>query len=229
LGDRRSKRGLATPAYGWCPPSLQIGGEDFRAKANYEPLKDVKSQVNDPKALLIEGIRELGMDPDPSKITIQYLSSGTDATSKEFAEYFQQAYYKALGVNIKVEYMEWAVFQKRTDEGDYEIAGMGWTGDYNDPMTEFDMWITGANMVPTFWSNKAYDEIIKKVSETNDQAVRLQLFKDAEKMLLADEAVISPVVYRQRNTFRANYAKGIMSPLFGSGSELKYAYTQGRP
>lgn len=225
-------KGIADPAYGWCPPSLQIGTEDFRQKANYEPIKDLKKDNPDPKALLIEGLKELN-DPkigtDPSKITIEYLEGGTDATSKEFAEYFQQMYNKVLGVNMKVEYMEWAVFQKRTEEGDYQMGGMGWSGDYNDPMTEFDMWVSDAGIVPTGYASKEYDALIAKAGATNDQAVRFQAFKDAEKMLLYTDAVIAPTVYRQRNTFRYKYVKNIMSPLFGSGSELKYAYTQGRP
>jgi oligopeptide transport system substrate-binding protein len=222
-------KGLADPAYGWSPPSLQIAGEDFRKKANYEPIQDLKKENTDAKALLIEGLKELKMDPDPSKLTVTFLSSGTDATSKEFAEYFQQMFNKNLGITVKVEAMEWAVFQKRTDEGDYEIGSMGWTGDYNDPMTMFDMWVTGANMVPTFWTNAKYDDLIKKAGSTADQAVRFQAFKDAEKILLYDDAVIAPFVYRQRNTYRYKYVKNVMVPLFGSGSELKYAYTQGRP
>jgi oligopeptide transport system substrate-binding protein len=222
-------KGLADPAYGWSPPSLQIAGEDFRKKANYEPITDLKKANPDPKALLIEGLKELGMDPDPTKLTVTFLSSGTSATQKEFAEYFQQMFKKNLGIEMKVEAMEWAVFSKRTDDGDYEIASAGWTGDYNDPMTMFDMWVTGADIVPTFWSNKTYDELIKKAGSTSDQAVRFQAFKDAEKILLADEAVIAPYVYRQRNTYRAKYVKNVMATLFGSGSELKYAYTQGRP
>jgi oligopeptide transport system substrate-binding protein len=222
-------KGIADPAYGWSPPSLQIAGEDFRKKANYEPIQDLKKENADAKKLLIEGLTELKMDPDPAKLDITFLSSGTSATQKEFAEYFQQMFKKNLGIDMKVEYMEWAIFQKRTDEGDYQIGSMGWTGDYNDPMTMFDMWVTGANMVPTGWSNAKYDDLIKKAGSTADQAVRFQAFKDAEKILLYDDAVIAPFVYRQRNTFRYKYVKNVMAPLFGSGSELKYAYTQGRP
>ncbi|MDF2883174.1 MAG: oligopeptide/dipeptide transporter, oligopeptide/dipeptide-binding protein [Clostridiaceae bacterium] len=223
--------GLAYPAYGWCPPSLQIGGQDFRKLANYEPIKTLAEENKDPKALLIEGLKELGMDPDPSKITVNYLEAGTDQTLKQFAEFEQQMYQKVLGITVKIEYVEWAVFMKRTDEMQYEIAGMAWSGDYNDPMTEFDMWETDAGIVPTGWSNAKYDELVKKAGSlgADKNTERADLFKQAEKILLYDDAVIAPTVYRMRNTYRAKYVKGLMSPLFGSGSELKYAYTQGRP
>jgi len=220
---------LAYPAYGWCPPSLQIGGKDYRELAASEPLKDAKTKNPDAKALLIEGLKEAKLDPDPSKHTFTLLESGTDAQSKEFAEYLQQMWQNALGVKIKIEYVEWAVFLTRVDNFDYEIGGMAWSGDYNDPMTFFDMFETGAGMVNTGWSSANYDALIKKIRSTDDNTVRLQAFKDAEKILLADEAAIAPTVYRMRNTYRYKYVKNIMSPLFGSGSELKYAYTVGRP
>lgn len=222
--------GLAAPAYAWCPPSLQIGGKDFRELVNNLPIKKLAEENPDPKALLVKGLTELKMDPDPSKITVKYLEAGTDSTSKDFAEYSQQMYQKALGIKITVEYVEWPVFMSRTDKGDYEIGGMAWSGDYNDPMTEFDMWVTGANMVPTGWSNPKYDDLIKQAgslgADKNDQ--RADLFKQAEEILLHDDAVIAPTVFRMRNTYRAKYVKAIMTPLFGSGSELKYAYTEGR-
>ena len=72
---------LAQPAYGWCPPTLQIGGKDFREKVAIEPLKAFKEANPDAKKLLIEGLKEIGADPDPAKMTFTYLQSGTDAIS----------------------------------------------------------------------------------------------------------------------------------------------------
>jgi len=220
-------RGLGQPAYGFCPPTLQIGGEDFRTKVGVEPLKAFKDANKDAKALLIAGLKEIGADPDPAKATFTYLQSGTTAREREFAEYDQQMYKRNLGIDLKMEYVEWPVFQKRTEEMDYQIAGMAWIGDYNDPNTFFDMWVTGAGIVPTGWSNAKYDSLIKQASETTDANKRTELFKQAEQILVVDEAVISPSLYRVKNTFRAKYAKRVMTPLFGA-QDFKYAYTQGR-
>ena len=220
-------RGLAQPAYGFCPPTLQIGGEDFRAKVAVEPLKAFKAANPDAKKLLIEGLKEIGADPDPAKNTFTYLQSGTDAITRENAEYDQQMYKKNLGIELKMEYVEWPVFQKRTDEMDYQIGGMAWIGDYNDPNTFFDMWATGANIVPTGWSNAKYDHLIKEAANTTDVAKRTDIFKQAEQMLVVDDAVISPLAYRMKNTFRYKYLNRVMTPLFGA-QDFKYAYTQGK-
>ena len=220
-------KGLAQPAYGWCPPTLQIGGKDYRTKVGVEPLKAFKEANPDAKALLIAGLKEIGADPDPSKAVFNYLQTGTTATDREFAEFDQQMLKKNLGINLKVEYVDWAVAQKRTDEFDYQITGVAWSGDYNDPNTFFDMFVTGANIISTGWSNPKYDTLVKQASDTVDPDKRTDLFKQAEKILVVDDAVIAPTVYRMKNLYKANYLKKVMSPLFGA-NDFKYAYTEGR-
>jgi len=219
--------GIGEPAYGWIPPVMKVGDKTYRDVVE-EPLKKLQEENPDPKELLIKGLEELGMDPDPSKITINMLEGGTDPETRRFAEYYQQAYETALGVNIKAEYVDWPVFLDRVQNMDYELAGMGWMGDYDDPMTFMDMWMTGSEMSNTGWSNKEYDELIKKAQESLDEEERLECFKRAEEILLYEDAVIAPVIYRKSSRFQYNYVKDTMKPLFGSGIEFKYAYTQDR-
>jgi oligopeptide transport system substrate-binding protein len=219
--------GVGEPAYGWLPPSLQIGDEEYRDLVD-EPIKKLAEENSDPKELLIKGLEELGMDPDPSKVTVTMLEGGTDAENRRFTEYYQQRYETVLGINVEAEYLDWPIFLDRVHDGEYEMAGMGWVGDYNDPMTFLDMWVTGSEMSDTGWSNKEYDELIKKAKESLDNEERLEYFKKAEEILLYEDAVISPITYRKASTFSYNYVKDVMRPLFGSGLELKYAYTQGR-
>lgn len=220
-------RGLAQPAYGYCPPTLQIGGEDFRSKVAVEPLKSFKAANPDAKTLLIAGLKEIGANPDPSKNIFTYLQYGTDVITRENAEYDKQMYKKNLGVDLKLEYIEWVDFLKRIDDMNYQMGSMAWIGDYNDPNTFFEMWATGADLVPTGWSNEKYDTLIKQAAGTTDVAKRTELFKQAEKILVVDDAVISPLAYRMKNTFRYKYINRVMTPLFGS-QDFKYAYTNGR-
>ncbi|WP_373899051.1 peptide ABC transporter substrate-binding protein [Haloimpatiens sp. FM7315] len=221
-------KGKNVPAYGWCPPSVQIGGIDFRESVGEEPIKKLAEENPDPKELLVKGLKELGMDPDPSKLTVNFLMAGTDQWYRTLAEYEQEMYKKTLGINVKAEYVEWGIFQKRTDELKYQVGSMAWTGDYNDPNTFFDMWMTGAGIVPTGWSNKKYDDLIKKAMSTLDNEERLAAYKEAEKILLVEDATIVPTTYSRRNTYRYKYVKNLMTPLFGTGIEFKYAYTDGR-
>lgn len=221
-------KGLGKPAYGWVPNEILIGGEEFRSKVE-EPIKKLADANKDPKALFIEGLKELGLGDDPSKISVEYLSSGTDAQSKEISEYYQQTYQKALGIKMTIKYVEWNIFQNMTDKMEYQLGGMAWGADYNDPMTFMDMWMTGANMVPTGWESKDYDAFIEKASNSIDPKVRTQAFADAEKFFLVDQSVITPVIYRKYAFYEYNYVKKAMFVNFGQLQEFKYAYTQGRP
>jgi oligopeptide transport system substrate-binding protein len=54
------------------------------------------------------------------------------------------------------------------------------------------------------------------------------MFKEAEKMLLVDEAVIAPTLYRDKNIFEQKYVKGLQLTKFAADYEVKYAYTEGR-
>lgn len=220
-------RNVGEEAYGWCPPQVLMGDKEYRDIVNYNPLETLKKESGDPKALLIEGLKEIGEDPDPSKMQLTWLESGTAARNKEFAEFAQENYKKVLGIDIKIDYVEWPQFMARTDKLDYEIASMGWTGDYNDPSTFFDMWASDAGIVPVAWKNDRYDEIIKEVAATSNQEERAKLFKEGEEILIIKDAVVSPQVFRSRQTYVRKYVKGLMYPLFGT-VECKYAYTSGR-
>ncbi|HAG45137.1 MAG TPA: peptide ABC transporter substrate-binding protein [Clostridium sp.] len=220
-------RGLSEPAKAWCPPAVQIGEVEFREKVKSELLEDLKKDNADPKALLVEGLKELGLDPDPSKHTIQFIQSGTSARDKEFAEFEQENFKAVLGITVQPEYCEWAVFQSRTDSGDYAIASQAWSGDYNDPNTFFDLWTSNSGMNRTGWENSKYDELIKKASETQDSEERAKIFAEAEKILIYEDAAISPGVWRFKNTYVRKYVKGYSRPAFGS-MNLKNVYTDGR-
>jgi oligopeptide transport system substrate-binding protein len=231
--DRENKiktlrKGLGEPALSFVPPKVQIGGEEYRDKVNDLPIQKLIDENPDPKALLIEGMKELGLGEDPSKITINYLQSGTDTQSKEYAEFQQSVYKEKLGINVKVDYVEWAQFQERTDNYDYEVAGMAWGGDYNDPNTFLDFWVTGADVVMTGWSNPKFDETIGKAAKSVDPEERTELFKEAERILLYEDGVISPEAWRFKNTYIRKYVKSLSTPLFGGNYDLKYTYTSGR-
>ncbi|NMM63779.1 peptide ABC transporter substrate-binding protein [Clostridium sp. P21] len=215
------------PFYAWCPPAMKIGDEDFRKKVGEEPLKKIKEEVKDPKALLSEGLKELGMDPDPSKITVTIAEGGTDARAKQVCEHEQANYQKVLGCKVKIDYMDWAIFQDKARKGNYQIAAMNWGADYNDPMTMFDLWTTGSDMNNPKWSNAKYDALIEKASKTMDQKVRFEAFKEAEQILLS-ESPISPTSYRVKTYYMKKCIKGMQYPMFSTKEEFKYAYIQGR-
>lgn len=214
------------PAYGFVSKGIMLGDKEYRSLVP-GPVKKLMEENPDPKALLIEGLKELGKDPDPSKVTITYLSSGTDSWARKYSEFIQQMFQTKLGVNIKAEFVEWPVYQKRNHELDYDMGGQAWKADYDDPNTFLDMWISTAGIVPNGWKSPEYDTLIDKAALTSDNKEREEYFRQAENMLLYEDAVVSPTLYKVSNNYCRKYVKNY-NPTTVAPYNYKGVYIEGR-
>jgi len=220
--------GTAIEATGWIPPKVDLAGDEFRKIAEFDPVTKILEEVKDPKALFIEGLKELNADPDPSKYEVIYTVGNTSARGKKNAEVYQQMFQEKLGIKFTIDQVESAIRSQKVSKLDYQMTQMAWIGDYNDPSTFMDMWNTKMPNFKTGWANAKYDDLIKKANSITDKAERLKLYKEAEKLLIYDDVVIAPVMFNKKNQFQYKYVKDAMQPNFGSTCELKYAYIQGR-
>lgn len=207
-------------AYGWIPYPISIDGENYREIIE-EPLKVLEAEKQDPKELLIEGLRELGIEENPENLNIPLMQ--TPVEGKEFGEYLQQRYKKVLGVNIELDLVEWPVFQERNRQLDYVMGYKSWGGSYNDPTSFFDLWLTNNNIVPIGWNSSEYDKLIQEARQSIDKDLRVSKFKEAEELLINKECAIAPYAYEIEVTFAQKYVKGIQKPDFG-WFVIKYAY-----
>lgn len=218
--------GIYEPAYGFVPKGITIGGKEYR-KEVVEPVKKIFEENKNAKALLVEGLKELGEDQNPANMEITFLASGTDTWFRKYVELLQQMLKTKLGINLKAEFVEWPVFQKRVDELEFEMSGQAWVADYNDPNTFLDLWISSSKMVPTGWGSKEYDELIFKAASTSDENVRIKAFSNAENILLYKDSVIAPILYRVNNYYARKYVKNYKPTVIASYN-YKNVYIDGR-
>ncbi len=106
----------------------------------------------------------------------------------------QQMWKERLGIQVELVNVEWKVYLARQSSLDYQVSRAGWIGDYVDPNTFLDMWITGGGNNQTGWSNQRYDDLIGqaacKILNAKD---RMRAFQEAERILVADEVPIMPL------------------------------------
>ena len=195
-------QGGQLPATAIVPPGLL----DDTGKEFSDANKDlIKTDVEEAKKLLTEGLAEEKMTPADVKLTILY---NTSENHKKIAEAIQQMWNKELGIKTELENVEFKVKIDRENAHQFEISRSGWTGDYLDPMTFMDLWITGASNNYVNYSNPEYDKLVKEAQTSTDQKLRMDNMKKAEKMILEDMAIVPIYFYTHPYAVKPN-VKGI--------------------
>ena len=106
---------------------------------------------------------------------------------------------KNLNIKVTLRNEEWKVYINSQQKLDYVIARAAWGGDYVDPNTFLDMFVTGGGNNETGWSNKEYDRLIVAAASTGEMAKRFEFFQQAEAILM-DEVPIMPIYFYTRPT-----------------------------
>lgn len=207
--------GVSVPLYSLIPEVINCGDELYTDLIGEDSniIKDLQKKYPDPKELLIEGLKEEGLDPDPSKMQIKYATRGTAEYSKKSAEWLLQEWKEKLGVTITIDMMEWNIMWDKVEEGDYDICTAGWGPYYNDPNALLEIYdpIDGHfDSSKSGWTGSdadKYHELLEKASMSTDNKERAKLFFEAENLLVG-KAVIVPTYCRKSITYLANYVKG---------------------
>lgn len=180
------------PAYSFVPEGL----------TGYKGPKFDKGDLDTARKLLAEAGYPNGKGFP--KITILY---NTSEGHRKIAEAIQQMWSKELGIKVELLNQEWKVYLDSRDNHQFDVARAGWIGDYLDPKTFLDMFITGASFNNGQWSNPKYDKLVKAALNEFDVTKRYQLFAEAEKILL-DEMPIIPIYYYSTVYMVKPYVKG---------------------
>ena len=124
----------------------------------------------------------------------------TNDAHKLIAEYVQQQWKTNLGIDCVLENQEWATYLSNRNAGNFQVARAGWVGDYQDPNTFLDMFITGAGMNGGRYSNAKYDELIRKAATMPAGEARMATLNEAENILInEDQGIIPFYVYVSTN------------------------------
>lgn len=181
------------------PDTMTIGEKSYTELVggkNYI-VDQLKKDNPDPKALLIEGLKELGKPEDPSKVTINYASRGTTEVSKKIAELLKQTWEESLGIKVQIDMMEWNIMWEKIDAGDYDMASGGWGPYYNEPsglLSLFDPDTGYFNAEKTGWKNEdsaKYKELLEEAKVTTDEQRLSEIYLEAEKLLVGN-AIVAP-------------------------------------
>ena len=123
--------GIFKDASGWNYPN----GED----GYYAEEPDVDRAIELLKSAGFEFGAD-GMLSAATPISFEYLTN-TSSGHIAIAECLQQDF-AAVGINMTIKSIDWAVFLNERKEGNFGIARNGWIADFNDPINMLEMWTT---------------------------------------------------------------------------------------
>ena len=196
--------GLRDPLYGWIAPAISVGDKTMRSVAG-DTVKEMKAaETKTAQEYLLEGMKELGLGEDPAALDVTFSLAGTTDWYRTFGEYLQQLYKNELGIDLKIDFAEWGIFESNVYSGNFQIGFMGWGAYYNDPYDMLSIHLTDFNQIATGWSNKEYDEICRKAVVTMDPEERMNLYIQAEKIVLEDY-IFTPFATSVSHQFSKSY------------------------
>lgn len=89
----------------------------------------------------------------------------TSQAHRKVAEVIADQLQKNLGIRVTAYNQEWQSYLGTVRDGDYAIARAGWIGDYADPNTFLDLWVTNGGNNQTGWSSPAYDALVRAAGD----------------------------------------------------------------
>lgn len=205
-------QGGQIPATTFVPPAIPVDekGTDFKNKDFYAAEGDFAEA----KKLLAEA----GY-PNGQGFPTLTLTYNTGSGHQNVAVAVQAMWKTNLGINVELQNQEWKVFQKTRTDKDYLIARHGWIGDYVDPMTFLDMWVSNSGQNDAGFASAQFDKLILDAKKESDKAKRIEMLRQAEEILM-NEAPIVPIYYYKNIACIKPYVKDAFK------SQLGFVYFQ---
>ncbi|MGF9916519.1 peptide ABC transporter substrate-binding protein [Paenibacillus ehimensis] len=194
---------------------------DLMNGAGGKSFRDMQGKVLAPdaakaKELWAQGVKELGHAP---KIKLLVLD---DTVNKDVGTFLQSEFKKNLGAEIEIESMPKKARNKLMDDGNYQMAVTAWGADYDDAMTYLDLWINHTPYRGNY-NNPKYDRLIAEAKKEADEAKRVDMLLQAEKMLVVEDAVVAPLFYKGHAFLRKQNIEGLVYHPYGASWDFKYA------
>ena len=190
----RILNGGEIPTDSWIPNGMLAHNPDIGLKFNLIEVSKILSEAGYPDGK--------GLLP----ITLIF---NTDPVNSLIAENVQSQWKKNLNVEVKLDNQEWKVFLKRLKTDTPAIFRLGWGADYPDPDNFMTLFTTDSGNNNTGWSNKRYDELINMARGEGDREKRINMYDEAQRILLEEDIAIIPLFFTAQNVLIKPYVKGL--------------------
>ncbi len=166
---RRVLSGAYPPAHSITPPNC--GGYTARARVGLD--------ADLARRLLAQAGHPGGRGIAPFEVLVR-----NDEVQPPVMEAIQAMWDKELGIHATLATIEQKTWIQDQQTLNYAVSTSSWAGDFLDPVTFLDLFVTGGGHNWTGWGDGDYDRLIGQAALERNQARRLELFQEAEAILL---------------------------------------------
>lgn len=184
-------------------------------------IYSAKADTAKAKEYLDKAMQELKIT-DPKQIVVDYTISDDD-TAKLMAEVLQDQVTKNLGITFNIKMVTYKQKLENDTKGDFDLVYNGWGPDYDDPMTYLELWETTNSQNGGKYSNTEFDKLIVAARVETDKVKRMEMFSQAETILLEDAGFV-PLQFRQRAWLCKDNLKNLARFFIGADTDYVYAY-----
>jgi peptide/nickel transport system substrate-binding protein/oligopeptide transport system substrate-binding protein len=114
-----------------------------------------------------------------------------DFESRRIADIMAETWKAVLDLEVHFQSFPFEVYLEEVKKTDFTIGSATWIGDYADPLTFLQMWITESNLNDARFADEEFDSLVEK-SFDQEGRERYQTLGESEEVLL-QKAVILPV------------------------------------
>lgn len=162
---------------------MGLVSRDF--EENLKKAKELLAEAGYPEG---KGLRRLSLQYDTKEL------------HKRIAQAMQAMWKKNLGVEVEPFNLEWKVYLAQQRAMDFDISRSGWMGDYPDPASFLELFVSTSGNNHTGFANKEYDRLFELSSQEANPAKRLEILQKLEAILL-QELPIAPLFYYTNFSF----------------------------
>ncbi|MEA3377507.1 MAG: ABC transporter substrate-binding protein [Chloroflexota bacterium] len=166
---------------GFVPPGMPGHSGGIGLLHNPSRARDLLSQAGYPRG---RGFPE---------ITLAY-SAGSGR--EPVASFLRSAWRRHLDLRVRGQNLEWRAFMDLGSRDPADVALWGWLADYPDPdnLLRVTFHSTEGFNTPR-WHNPRFDALVEQAAQVADGGRRLELYREADRILVAEEAVVMPLGY----------------------------------
>lgn len=148
------------------------GGEPYYpAEGDPDAAKEYLQQALDELGITVSDLDGLRLDVNDSSLHANY------------AAYLQEAWRNTLGFTVEVRSTTTKQLAQQRDDHEYDLSFGGWGPDYNDPISDLDLWSSDNGNNDTLWANDEYDGYINIARTSVDPDEREAAFIECERMI----------------------------------------------